>query len=73
MLKDTKVDIEYSNNSNLSPLSSPQSVAVDDEGNMYIADTNNHRVQVIKAKNDCKGGFDKLFNIFECFGQFYKD
>jgi hypothetical protein len=46
---------------------------VDAGGNIYIADTKNHRVQVLESKNECKAGFDKLLNILECFGHFYKD
>lgn len=59
--------------STINIISSPQSVAVDTAGNMYIADTNNHKVKVIQSKNECKDGFAKILNLFNCFEQFYRD
>lgn len=55
------------NGSSSTQFSSPSTVALDNEGNMYVADTKNHRVQLFC--NDCSGEGKTIAGVTSQSGQ----
>lgn len=59
------IGCSVSNGSNLDQLRFPSSMAFDSVGNMYVADTGNHRIQKFNIKTNPSGELNVCDLVFE--------